>query len=104
MTNISTTSGILPIEEVQSALPRLLEAIAGSSDAIVITDGGKPVGVLLSPQEFDSLRNAIRRHLGVIAGLADISDGLVIENEPMDEWLASWGSDSEKEAPPVPGQ
>jgi len=99
MTDISASRGNVPLDEAQADLPRLLDEIARTGEAIVITKDGRAAAVLLSPEEFDALQTAVRRNAGAIAGLADIADGRFIDGKVVEEWLSTWGTPDEKEAP-----
>ena len=47
----------------------------------------------------DELREKQRLVEAVIAGVADIEQGRVVEHEKVVEWLSSWGTEHEKEVP-----
>ena len=55
--------------------------------------------MLLSPVAFDELREKQRLVEAVIAGVADIEQGRVVEHEKVVEWLSSWGTEHEKDVP-----
>jgi len=99
MTSISAARGIVPIEEVQAELSRLVDEIAGSSEAIVITRDGKPVGVLISPQEFDALQCDPEFLAAIDEALATIDTEEVIEGDVVQAWLRSVGTDAELPPP-----
>jgi antitoxin YefM len=46
----------LPLSEVKAKLSVLIAGIVKRSDEIIITRNGKPVAVLMSPDEYDSWR------------------------------------------------
>jgi prevent-host-death family protein len=51
--NISTD--IVPLGEFRTALSKWLKNIKNTGQPLVITQNGKPAGVLLSPEEYDDL-------------------------------------------------
>ncbi len=44
----------LPLSEVKAKLSELIEKVRTSDDEIVITKNGRPAGVLISPDEYES--------------------------------------------------
>ena len=46
----------LPLAEVKAKLSRLVDEVAKTDEEIVITRNGRPAAVLVSPGEYDSLR------------------------------------------------
>lgn len=66
---------ILPLSEVKMKLSQLVEEVASVDEEITITRNGKPVAVLVSPDEFDSWKEtlAIRADIEL---MAEIQRGL----------------------------
>ena len=56
MKNISVSSDIIPVGQFKSELARYLREIQEKNNSLIITQNGKPAGVLISPAEFDELR------------------------------------------------
>lgn len=46
----------LPLAEVKAKLSRLIDQVAARDEQIMITRNGRPVAVLVSPDEYDSWR------------------------------------------------
>lgn len=44
----------LPLSEVKAKLSELIEKVRTSDDEIIITKNGRPAGVLISPDEYES--------------------------------------------------
>ena len=69
---------VLPLSEVKMKLSQLVEEVSSRDEEITITRNGKPVAVLVSPDEFDSWKEtlAIRADAEFMAeirrGLEDI--------------------------------
>lgn len=100
MPRVSAVDGIVPIDEAQAELPRLLAAIARSREAVVIVRDGKAVGVLVSPAEFDGLQEEIDQLAAIDEALATIDTEELIDGDVMDAWLRSVGTPNEL-PPPV---
>ena len=75
MKTLSVAKDIVPIAEFKSGISRWFKEIRMSGSPLVITQNGKPAGVLLSPQEYDDL--VYRRDFldSVERGLKDARDG-----------------------------
>ncbi len=69
---------VLPLSEVKMKLSQLVEEVSSRDEEITITRNGKPVAMLVSPDEFDSWKEtlAIRADAELMAeilrGLEDI--------------------------------
>ncbi len=99
MARVSAVEGIVPIERAQAELPRLLAAIAGSNEAIIIVRDGKAVGVLVSPSEFDALQEEIEHLAAIDEALATIDTEELIDGDRVQAWLRSVGTDHELPPP-----
>jgi prevent-host-death family protein len=69
---------VLPLSEVKMKLSQLVDEVASLDEEITITRNGKPVAIIVSPDEFDSWKEtlAIRADAELMAeirrGLEDI--------------------------------
>jgi len=69
---------VLPLSEVKMKLSQLVEEVSSLDEEITITRNGKPVAIIVSPDEFDSWKEtlAIRADMELMAeirrGLEDI--------------------------------
>ena len=69
---------VLPLSEVKMKLSQLVEEVSSLDEEITITRDGKPVAIIVSPDEFDSWKEtlAIRADAELMAeicrGLEDI--------------------------------
>ena len=69
---------VLPLSEVKMKLSRLVAEVSSLDEEITITKNGKPVAIIVSPDEFDSWKEtlAIRADAKLMAeirrGLAEI--------------------------------
>ena len=69
---------VVPLSEVKMMLSQLVEEVSSLDEEITITRNGKPVAIIVSPDEFDSWKEtlAIRADTELMAeirrGLADI--------------------------------
>jgi prevent-host-death family protein len=69
---------VLPLSEVKMKLSQLVEEVSSLDEEITITRNGKPVAIIVSPDEFDSWKEtlAIRADAALMVeirrGLEDI--------------------------------
>ncbi len=69
---------VLPLSEVKMKLSQLVEEVSSLDEEITITRNGKPVAIIVSPDEFDSWKEtlAVRADAELMAeirrGLEDI--------------------------------
>ena len=55
MKTISITNDIIPIAKFKASISRLFKSLKSTGRPLIITQNGKPVGVLLSPEDYDKL-------------------------------------------------
>lgn len=48
---------------------------------------------------FESKSIQEQRWKGIVKGIADLKEGNIVEGSEVDAWLASWGSENERNAP-----
>ena len=56
MKNISVSNDIIPVGQFKSNLAKYLNEIQLNRNSLIITQNGKPAGVLMSPSEYDEMR------------------------------------------------
>lgn len=78
MKNISVSSDIIPVGQFKSSLAKYLKDIQSNKNSLIITQNGKPAGVLISPKEFDELRETKSFIDSISRGLADSEKGNVL--------------------------
>ncbi len=77
MRAVRVSQDIVPISEFKAQAADWLHKISETGSPVVVTQNGKPAGVLLSPRAFDELTEQAR-FVGVVReGLADAEAGRV---------------------------
>lgn len=79
----SVAEDILPIGDLKSHPGRVLRRLREDGRAVVITQHGRPAGVLLPPEEYDRLRAHDRFISSVREGLAEAEAGRTIDDEEL---------------------
>lgn len=87
MKHLNISNDIVPIGEFKSSLSKWLKNIKNTGHPLVITQNGKPAGVLLSPAEYDEL--VYKRHFldSVNRGLSDAESGNVYSTKELKKEL-----------------
>ena len=78
MKNISVSNDIIPVGQFKSSLAKYLKDLHIRKNSLIITQNGKPAGVLVSPKEFDELRETKLFIDSISRGLADSDKGEVL--------------------------
>ena len=87
MNTLQISEDIFPLGSFKAQASRLLRELGKSHQAIIITQNGKPAGVLISPQEFDRLQERQRFIAAVEEGLQDAKAGRTIDDQDLDDIL-----------------
>jgi len=78
MKNILVANDIIPVGQFKSGLAKYLKEIKNKRNSLIITQNGKPAGVLISPSEFDDLRQTKLFIESISRGLSDSERGEVM--------------------------
>ncbi|MBL1213399.1 MAG: type II toxin-antitoxin system Phd/YefM family antitoxin [Ignavibacteriae bacterium] len=83
MRDISVLNDIIPVGQFKSGLAKYLKEIQSKRNSLIITQNGKPAGVLISPAEFDDLRQTKFFIDSISRGLTDSGKGNVLTTEEL---------------------
>ncbi|MDA3903793.1 MAG: type II toxin-antitoxin system prevent-host-death family antitoxin [Desulfuromusa sp.] len=86
MKHISVSDGVIPLGEFKSHAPRYLKNLDGP---LIITQNGRPAGVLISPAEYDQIRQQQSFLESIAAGMNDVHAGRVMNEETLKNRLAT---------------
>jgi prevent-host-death family protein len=75
MRAVRISEDFVPVSEFKAQAAEWLRKLAVSGAPVVVTQNGKPAGVLLSPEAFDELTEQARFAAAVGEGLADAEAG-----------------------------
>jgi len=75
MRDITISNDIIPVGQFKSGLAKYLKEIQEKKNSLIITQNGKPAGVLISPSEFDELRQTKLFIDSISRGLSDSEKG-----------------------------
>ncbi len=87
MKNISVSSDIIPVGQFKSDLAKYLKEIREKNNSLIITQNGKPAGVLISPAAFDELKQTKLFIESVSRGLTHSDKGEVFSTSQLRDEL-----------------
>ena len=90
MRALKVAEDIVPVGEFKGQAARWLRHAAESGQPVVITQNGKPAGVLVSPSEYDRLTERQRFLESVALGLADAEAGRTMNTKELLRRLEEW--------------
>lgn len=85
--NLNVSNDIIPIGEFKISLSKWLKNVQNTGHPLVITQNGRPAGVLISPSEYDELVHKKLFLNSVSRGLSDIESGNVFSTKELKEEL-----------------
>ena len=83
MKQISISNDIVPVAEFKVQISKYLNSIKTTGRPMVITQNGKPAGVLLSPDDFDELVYQKSLIESINRGLFDIQKGNIFTTDEL---------------------
>lgn len=87
MNTINVSTDIIPIGELKKKLSQYLTNVHTTGHPLVITQNGKPAGVLISPAQYDELVYKKLFIESVKRGLSDVKAGKVYSTAEVKEEL-----------------
>lgn len=87
MKEVQVSDGIVPLGEFKAQAAKFLRRLSESGQPMVITQNGRPAGVLVSPKEFDRIQERQRFVESIAAGMADAEAGRVIDTAELKKRL-----------------
>lgn len=96
MKNILVANDIIPVGQFKASLAKYLKEIQNKRNSLIITQNGKPAGVLISPSEFDDLRQTKLFIDSISRGLSNSERGEVFSTSQLRNELQKTRSGKEK--------
>jgi len=81
MRTLSVSNDIIPIGEFKTKIAKWFKSIQETGQPLIITQNGRPAGVLLSPKEYDELIYRRSFLLSVDRGIDDAENGRLLTTE-----------------------
>jgi antitoxin YefM len=83
MKDVILSEDIVPIGEFKSRAAHWLKRIRSTGQPIVITQNGKPAGVLVSPLDFDQTQERERLLASISKGIGDAEEGRIMTTDEL---------------------
>lgn len=80
MRGVRISEDIVPVSDLKAQAADWLKRVAETGQPVVITQNGRAAGVLVSPADFDRLRERAGLLESIDAGLADEEAGRVVSH------------------------
>jgi len=96
MNDILVSNDIIPVGQFKTSLAKYLKEIKNKRNSLIITQNGKPAGVLISPAEFDKLRQTKLFIESISSGLSDSEKGEVFSTSNLKSELKRFRAKREK--------
>jgi antitoxin YefM len=81
MKTISVTNDIVPIAEFKTGISKWFKSLKDTGHPLIITQNGKPAGVLLSPGDYDDLVYKKSFLDSISKGISDSEKGNTYQTE-----------------------
>lgn len=86
---VRVSENFVPVSEFKARAAEWLRKIGEGGAPLVVTQNGRPAGVLLSPEAFDELTDRARFVAAVNEGLADAKAGRVHSTASVEKRMAA---------------
>ena len=87
MKKINVSNDIIPLGKFKTSLSKYLKDVQSKGQHLIITQNGKPAGVLLSPSEYDELVHEKLFIESVSRGLSDADSGKIFSTNQLKKEL-----------------
>jgi antitoxin YefM len=85
MKKITISNDIVPVAEFKSSISKYLKSLKETGHPLIITQNGRPAGVLITPAEYDNLTYKSIFVESVNRGLNDVKAGKFYRTEELKE-------------------
>ena len=84
---ISVSNDIVPLSEFKTSISKWLKNVQNTGHPLIITQNGRPAGILLSPSEYDDLIHNKLFIDSVNRGISDVDTGNVYNSKELRDEL-----------------
>ena len=89
MKKITISNDIVPIAEFKTSISKYLKSVKETGHPLIITQNGRPAGVLITPTEYDNLTYKSLFIESVTRGVQNIESGEFYSTEELKEKIKS---------------
>ncbi len=88
MNELRIANDIIPVGEFKTHIAKWLKDLKEHHSPVIITQNGKPAGVLISPEDYDAIQYKKRFAESVLKGLKEVDNGNVFTTKEIKSALA----------------
>ena len=96
MKKISIANDIIPVGEFKAGISKWLKNIQKTRHPLIITQNGRPAGVLLSPKEYDNIIHTKLFIDSVTRGISDAESGKVYSTKELKSEIKNYRASRNK--------
>jgi len=89
MKKLTISKDIVPVAEFKTSISKYLKSLKETGHPLIITQNGRPAGVLITPTEYDNLTYKSLFIDSVNRGLKNIESGEIYSTEELKEKIKS---------------
>lgn len=90
MKSIDIANDIIPVGEFKAGISKWLRRLKETQHPVIITQNGRPAGVLISPEEYDQFTYQQAFLASVQQGITEADAGKTYSTEELKESLAEY--------------
>ena len=83
MRTIKISQDIIPVGEFKTGISKWLRSIRNKNHPVIITQNGRPAGVLITPEEYDKLTYSKMFSESIDRGIQDINTGNIFSTSEL---------------------
>jgi len=83
MRTIKISQDIVPVGEFKTGISKWLRSIRNKNHPVIITQNGRPAGVLITPEEYDKLTYSKMFSESIDRGIQDINTGNIFSTSEL---------------------
>lgn len=89
MKKLNVSNDIVPVAEFKTSISKYLKSLKETGQPLIITQNGRPAGVLITPAEYDSLTYQHQFTESVQQGIREIESGEYFSTDALKDKITS---------------
>jgi prevent-host-death family protein len=98
--SVRFSEDVVPLSDLKANPDKVIDRVQESHRPVLLTSHGRGVAVIQGLEDYEKTLEELRFVKAVAQGvMVSEAPGKVVDADEVHEWLASWGTDDEKDAP-----
>lgn len=98
--SVRFSEDVVPLSDLKANPDKVIDRVQESHRPVLLTSHGRGVAVVQGLEDYEKTLEELRFVKAVAQGvMVSEAQGKVVDAVEVHEWLASWGTDDEKDAP-----